>query len=62
MINFVKKTIGIVSFLIAGLCTLGLLYPTHSMTFEEVLKGKSVFAFFGFLFALLSYYLLKNKK
>lgn len=61
-VRIVKKIIGIISLLIAIICTLGLMAPTFKMTLEEVIKGKSVFALVGFIFASLAYYLLRYKK
>ena len=62
MLNFIKKLVGILTLLIAVVCTLGLIFPAHSMTTEEVMKGKAVFAVFGILFGTLAYYLLRIKK
>lgn len=60
--KIIKKIIGVLALVIAAICTLGLIYPTHSMTLEEVIKGKSVFAVFGFAFGLLAYRLLRSDK
>lgn len=60
--NILKKLIGILALIIAVICTLGLIYPAHSMSFQEVAKGKAVFAVFGFAFAWLAYRLLRRNK
>ena len=60
--KLLKKIIGILALVVAVICTLGLITPTHSMTLTEVLMGKSTLAFFGFIFGFLAYYLLILKK
>lgn len=60
--NILKKIVGIVALVIAVICTLGLITPTHSMSISEVMMGKATLAFFGFIFGLLAYYLLFKKK
>lgn len=62
MTNILKKIVGLIALLFAVICTLALIYPTHSMTLEEIIKGKTVFAIFGFIFGALAYYLLRMKK
>jgi S-adenosylmethionine synthetase len=58
--SVIKKIFGFISAVIAAICALGVITPTHSMSISEVMMGKATLALVGFIFASLAYYLLRK--